>query len=147
MRKKVLFVSLLTFYTCAICQLIKSERAKTKSACISKRFRWSWWHSKPRSVRALPKLDPCQPQSYCIKNHKSLVYNPVCLSCLSRFFILDIPTAPLVMHVHRLPDFAQGGRLAVRANGDRVVGEVLEELEALAASGALVNVERHQAFL
>lgn len=38
MRKKVLFVSLLTFYTCAICQLIKPEQAETKSACISKRF-------------------------------------------------------------------------------------------------------------
>ena len=51
------------------------------------------------------------------------------------------------MHSHRLPDFAQGGRLAVRANGDRVVGVVLEELELLAASGALVDVERHHTFL
>ena len=89
------------------------------------------------------QADACQPQSYCIKNHKGLIHNPVCLSRLSRFFILDIPTAPLVMHGHRLPDFAQSRRLAVRANCDRVVGVVLEELEALAASGALVDVDGH----
>ena len=47
------------------------------------------------------------------------------------------------MHIDRLPDFTQGGRLAVRANGDRVVGVVLEELEALAASAALVDVDGH----
>lgn len=74
-----------------------------------------------------------------------LIHNPVCLSRL--ILIRDIKAIALVMHSHRLPDFAQGGRLAVRAHGDRVVGVVLEELEALAASGALVDVERHQAFL
>ena len=61
--------------------------------------------------------------------------------------ILDIPTAPLVMHGHRLPDFAQSRRLAFRADGYRGVGVMLKELEALAAFGALVDVERHHTFL
>ena len=58
-------------------------------------------------------------------------------------FIRDIKAIALEMHSHRLPDLAQGGRMAVRANGDRVVGVVLEELESLAAFGALVDVDGH----
>ena len=47
------------------------------------------------------------------------------------------------MHSHRLPDFAQGGHLAVRADGDRVVGVMLEEVEPLTASVAFVDVDGH----
>ena len=47
------------------------------------------------------------------------------------------------MHSHRLPDFAQGGHLAVRADGDRVVGVMLEYLGLLQAIVAFVDVDGH----
>jgi hypothetical protein len=49
------------------------------------------------------------------------------------------------MHVCDLVDFLQGRRFTVRADGQRVIREVLEVLEMPQALVAMVDVNGHQA--
>ena len=115
---------------------------------------WSWWYSKPRYLYPVGYNDTCQPQSYCIKNHKSPVWGYNLNSAVLRLQpqshrliriipILDIPTAPLVMHVCNLIHFLQRRLFALRAHGQNIIGVMLKYLGLLQASVAMINVDGH----
>ena len=57
--------------------------------------------------------------------------------------ILDVPTAPLVMHVCNLIHFLQSRLFALRTNREWVVSEVLKLLKLSQAIITMINVDWH----
>jgi hypothetical protein len=91
---------------------------------------WFWWSRRVLPPRfRFPEGHPdtlSTPKLWHQKPQKSGLMLP----CLIRVIpILDIPAAPLVMHVHDLIHFLQGRLFAFRADRERVVGVMLETLE------------------
>ena len=75
----------------------------------------------------------------CFSGIASLVFRLI--------LIRHVPAIALVMHVCDLVNLLQGRRFAVRADGQRVIREVLEVLEMPQALVAMVDVDRHKSDL
>ena len=71
------------------------------------------------------------------------MHNPICLSFVSRFFIRRIKPTPLVNDTRRRVSLAQRRLAAFRANGQRVIGVMLEILVLVIARCALIRIDWH----
>jgi len=94
------------------------------------RFRFPEGH--PDTLSA-PKLLYQKPQKSGLRLHH----------LIRIISILDVPTVALEYHVGRLPHFAQCLLTTIRADGNRVIGVMLEYLGLLQAIVAMINVDGH----